>query len=450
MDRDDLLRQLTEDVLAYVMDGSIPKSTVAERIKPDQLDQRFNDWATLVDLHFILKSDVTEFVQELPTHLRSLKTDTRSTAHTTRGAVNGRVNWSRTTRTRLSESPGDTSLFVCETRTEDYDTDENLVLKHLLSVVHRALQSAEEYLDREYGWMEQTWTDERDLVTELRRIVERNVHVRRIRPPAQYEPTDRMLAAAEASRHEVYRTAAHLVRDRRRAQRGDADAIRELLDTTAITPDDEDTLLELFVLFRMIATLEELQGDAFELETISSGRQEVARLVGEKELVLYHDNSAESRELSFRTGIPDDVPDEELGRTELVQRVAHRVAEQYFHREFRNHTGRPDVIVLEVISADRREYEYLIVEVKNSTRRDTIRTGIKETLEYLAFLRVDETFVFGTEPTESVFGNGWNGLLVIQDFEAGETAHLRDQETMRILQASELDTELEAILREIV
>lgn len=450
MDRDELLRQLTEDVLAYVMDGSIPKSTVAERIKPDQLDQRFNDWATLVDLHFILKPEVTTFVQELPTHLRSLKTDTRSTAQTTRGAVNGRVNWSQTTRTRLSESPGDTSLFVCETRTEDYDTDENLVLKHLLSVIHRTLQSAEEYLDREYGWMEQTWTDERDLVTELRRIVERNVHVRRIRPPAQYEPTDRMLAAADASRHEVYRAAAHLVRDRRRARRGDAGAIRELLDTTAITPDDEDTLLELFVLFRMIATLENLQDDAFELETISAGRQEVARLIGEKELVLYHDNSADDRGLSFRTGIPDHVPDEELGRTEIVQRVAHRVAEEYFHREFRDHTGRPDVIVLEVISADRSEYEYLVVEVKNSTRKDTIRTGIRETLEYLAFLRIDEKFVFGSEETEPYFGDGWNGLLVVQDLADEDTAPISEQETIRILQASELETELQTILREIV
>ncbi|NKE37536.1 hypothetical protein GWG54_17325 [Natronococcus sp. JC468] len=52
------------------------------------------------------------------------------------------------------------------------------------------------------------------------------------------------------------------------------------------------------------------------------------------------------------------------------------------------------VTLLEIISGD-GDQEYLIVEVKNSTSEDTIRRGIKETLEYLAFLRLNEVYVFG-------------------------------------------------------
>ena len=111
--------------------------------------------------------------------------------------------------------------------------------------------------------------------------------------------------------------------------------------------------------------------------------------------------------------------------------------------------GRPDIIVLEIISEDESEHEYLITEVKNSVNEDTIRRGIKETLEYLAFLRVNEEFVFG--PGEDVFGSGWNGLLVVQDLDA-ETATLSEQtdREIAILQASELEDGLRRILRELV
>jgi len=33
---------------------------------------------------------------------------------------------------RYSQNPADTSLFVCDNRSEDYDTPENLVLKRLI------------------------------------------------------------------------------------------------------------------------------------------------------------------------------------------------------------------------------------------------------------------------------------------------------------------------------
>ena len=71
----------------------------------------------------------------------------------------------------------------------------------------------------------------------------------------------------------------------------------------------------------------------------------------------------------------------------------------------RNHTALPDVIVLAVISEADDQHEYLITEVKNSTNVDTIRRGIKETLEYLAFLRVNEEFVFGPDEAD-YFGSG--------------------------------------------
>ncbi|WP_232700602.1 hypothetical protein [Halobacterium wangiae] len=452
MHKDDLLDSLTEDILAYAMQGAFPEREIAATLKPDELDDRFKEYELLLDLHFILQDDVTSFVRELPKHVRSIRTETQNVSHTTRGAVNGRIDWSATTKKRYSEYPNDRSIFVCENRSKNYDIPENLVLKRLLAVIYETLSAAESYLRSDYTWVEETWRGDEELIDELTNLVERNVHVRRIREPASYEPTERMLTQAESSRQPVYRQAARLLRKRQRLFDGDEALLRELLAETAVTPDDEDVLFELFVLFRFISTIDAMREGSFTLETIASDHQEVAHFTGETEaeteIAIYHDNSARDRDLSFRAGVDRD--SDSLSRTDRVQLVAQEVADSYFtDREFQNHTGRPDIIVLEIISGN-GTYEYLITEVKNSTRTKTIRQGIKETLEYVAFLRLDDEFVF-TDESEDVFGDGWNGLLVIQDLDS-ETASFEAQKDneITILQASEIDEQLQHVLENIL
>lgn len=448
MNKNELLERITEDILAYVMHGTFPERELARSIMPEQLDERFEEYELLLDLHFILQDDLVDFVRELPEHLRSIRTETRTTSRTSRGTIDGRINWGATLKKRYAEHPRNASIFVCDNRSENYDIPENLVLKHLISIIHRTIRESEEYLRADYDWVSETWRGNEDLIDELQRITERNVHIRRIREPDAYEPTERMLTTAADSRHEVYRNAASLLRARRRLFRGEADEIHRLLEETAITPDDEETLFELFVLFRFVSTLEDLRESKPQFQTIATDRQEVARFEGEKEIVLYHDNSARDRNLSF-VAVPDE-KEEMHSRSDKVQLVAQEIASNYFRKDFRNQTGRPDVIVLEIISEADDQHEYLITEVKNSANEDTIRRGIKETLEYLAFLRVNEEFVFGQKDRD-VFGSGWNGILVVQDLDE-ETASVGEQSDreIAILQASELDEELEIILSDVI
>lgn len=448
MNRDELLDELTGDILAYVMHGGFPERKLASELRPGGVDERFEDYEMLVRLHFILREDVVDFVEALPGRLRSIKTQTENVSRTTRGGINGRINWSATFRERYSSNPSDTALFVTENRTESYDTDENVVLKRLLAVIYETLIECREYLERDYDWVNERWRAGRDLVESMTDIFERNVHVRRIRDPESYEPTERMLERAAVSRQVVYREASSLVRTYQRTMDGEPDAIRELLDRTTITPDDDETLFELFVLFKFIETIESLRSREFILRTIESGSQEVARLTSaDAEIVLYHDSSASDRDLSFQPFEPDKRT-EELSRAERVKREAREVLASYFDRTSRPvYTKRPDVIVLEVRASS--GIEYLVTEVKNSTRQETIHRGIEETLEYLAFLRQDEEFVF--EQDTGYFGNGWNGLLVVQDL-GDDTLALEEQgsQPIRILQASEVQSKLRDVLERVV
>jgi len=71
--------------------------------------------------------------------------------------------------------------------------------------------------------------------------------------------------------------------------------IRRRQNHTAITPDDGDTLFELFVLYQFVSTLEEVSEQHATFSTSQSGRQEVVRIDVETEIVLYHDSSAPGR-----------------------------------------------------------------------------------------------------------------------------------------------------------
>jgi len=252
-----------------------------------------------------------------------------------------------------------------------------------------------------------------------------------------------MIQTAAMSRSDVYREAASLLQDHRRARESNPDALRELLEETLITPDDEETLFELYVLFQYVESIEEYQQSETSVKTIESGKQEVARIKSEDgtDVVLYHDSSANDRNLSF---VPEPIEkhDAELTRSEQIDRQAREIVENYFtDKGFQLQTNRPDIIILEVQHDE--GYEYLITEVKNSTSEQTVKSGVTETLEYLAFLRQENKLVFDTD---TPFGSGWNGVLVVQDFEGRATAPIEDQETIRILQASELADSLPVIL----
>lgn len=448
MDREHLLRTLTSDILTYVMHRSFPEQHAMERIKPNGLDHRFDDFEMLMRLHFILHPDVVDFVEELPVRLRSIKTQTESVTSVSRGTVDGRIDWHGTTQERYSRNPQDKALFVCEHRSENYDIEENLVLKALLSLIYDTLNECSRYFERDYEWVTDRWKDSLDLVETMTNLFERNVHVRRIRQPQAYEPTDRMIERSVASRQRIYREAAALLSRYRETLAGDADALRELLEQTAITPSDDETLFELYVLFRYVSAIENLSDEEFTLRTIESGSQEVARLTSDdtdEQVVLYHDNSARDRGLSFISNISDK-SERSPSRTERIHREAQKIANTYFtEEEFRTATGRPDIIVLEI--QQKNQHTYLITEIKYSSRPETIRSGIKETLEYLAFLRQDGELVHD-EP--DIFGSGWSGVLVVRDLPDTKTAAVGDQRSIRILQASEVEDQLQTILQRIL
>lgn len=327
-------------------------------------------------------------------------------------------------------------------------------MKRLLSVIYETLKNCEKFFERNHEWSKK-WNDE-GLIEDMKNIFERNVHVKRIKEPSEYEPTERMLKSAENSRKRIYRESARLIRKRQNIFSGDKDEIRELLNKTAIRPEDEETLLELFVLFRFISTIENIKSENFSLNTGSRGSQRIATMEGEKkEIAVYHDSSAKKDlGIEFKFDPEQHIPKDENGnpvrpysRPEQVELKSREVVKNYFKKEnSQQHTGRPDVILVEIIDKESDDREYFITEVKNSTNEKTIKRGIKEALEYLAFLRDSDDFIYDRDS----FGGEKSGLLVVQDFEGNrDTQDLEEQEgPIRIVEASKLEKNVRDIISE--
>jgi len=111
-----------------------------------------------------------------------------------------------------------------------------------------------------------------------------------------------MMIAAESSRQPIYQEAASLLRTRAKLFDGDHGEIKDLLNNTAITPDDDETLFELYVLFRFVSVLESVRDQQAQFKPIQAGRNEIAKFAGEPELVLYYDQAATDRDLICHRG----------------------------------------------------------------------------------------------------------------------------------------------------
>ena len=86
----------------------------------------------LLRIHFILKTDVMEFIKKLTKRIRKIKTSTDKTNRNFRNEVRGRVNWQDTIKERCKHNYADETLFVWEETDKDFNIKENLVLKKIV------------------------------------------------------------------------------------------------------------------------------------------------------------------------------------------------------------------------------------------------------------------------------------------------------------------------------
>lgn len=216
-----------------------------------------------------------------------------------------------------------------------------------------------------------------------------------------------MLTTALQAREPLYRDAAAVVTQYNATVGADRDPelIEELLASTLIVPLDTNggpnrmysTLFELYILFAVIRGLESQLDQRASVSPIAANRGAVATfsLAPETTVSIYYEQAATADGFSFLGGAPSNPT-----RREEVQRRYVETADLLPGTGGKTTTNRPDVLL--VVEHDDVVQPELAFPIECKYQKEdggnqTVKRGIREALEYIAYMRHDGVLVYPDE-----------------------------------------------------
>lgn len=373
-------------------------------------DLNIDNIETLLRIHFVLtESDdgsdsvgVIDFVRELEYRIRHMKTSTSRKTIERRGEVRGHIDWQQTIKARSRSGHLAEPIFVSNQPEEHYDINENLVLKRLLSVIYDIINNDLEYALADpvrYDWLG-AWTDStaaesseslESAAEMFQWVFERNIYLQRIdaRTPIL---TDRTIEAVKRSRSVFYQHAAELLDRYRQLKRHnlDSEIARNLLNHTLIAPDKSEVLFELYWIFQILDAYE-----GVEYHVLSDQRAYPSVIASwEQDGMRYEmSHDATGRSLMFDESIEGESiePDGYLYRMNEVLSKYQKLNDQLLDRGGGSlWGGRPDIVLERFREGEAEDWildKVFVGEVKYTRNPDYVASGLRELLEYMAFVK---------------------------------------------------------------
>lgn len=434
---DDLLESIADDFHTYLRRGVRFEQVIGSAHPELDID----DLETLLRIHFVLTDaadgdqdvGVLDFVRKLEDRIRQMKTTTTPELVQRQGEVRGHIDWQQTVKDRSRTGRLDEPIFVSRQPEEHYNIEENLVLKRLLSIIREIVfDDLSHALENPgaYGWLN-VWTDSdaasspRDpesAAEMLKRLLEENIYLQRI-DAEDRELTDRTIESVKQSRSVFYQEAAILLDRYRQLIQHELDSTeaREILNHTIIAPDRTDVLFELYWIFRILNVYENVQYRVLTDQRTHPSVIAAWELEGARYRVS-HDSTGTGLTFNESIHIESIEPDGYLYRLNEVLSRWKELSEKMLDRggESTLWGGRPDIVV-ERYEQDAGTWfldHIFIGEVKYTQNLDYVATGLRELLEYMAFVRERDTEGDYVEAPENVLNSvRVKGLLFVDDLE---------------------------------
>lgn len=394
-----LISEIAEDFTTYLKRGANFAPYTSE-IDPNL---NINEVEKLLRIHFVLTETsgdypgVIDFVSCLRRRIRRIKTTVAKKSEELHGQVRGGIDWGSTLKSRSRSGFQDRTQFVCQQTQKNYEVPENLVLKRLLSVIHEivtedlkpALMNGDGY-----GWLDEWVSNDEKLVQTLNSVFLRNVYLNRVEIEGE-ALTDRTINSVKKSRTKFYREAATLLERYRKLMDYEIkpDEAKELLKNTYIKPEKTEVLFEFYWLFKILNSFEDVR-----FNIVDGHNNVVAEWEDEKyRYRIYHDSTGS---LSFQENLEDvDLPDEDgyLYRQGKVIKKWQELAEDAFDLKGTDQLwgGRPDILLEKYRKLESSQDELVrlfIGEVKYTESPNYAAQGLRELLEYLAFVKNEGSY----------------------------------------------------------
>ncbi len=378
-----LIKEISDFLVVYLKSGKVGLNSFITKtdLKISQLEQ-------LLNLHFLLKEEVKQYVKELPVLIRRFKTSTTVKEETSHGKVHGQIQWQQTIKERMRRNSKDKTIYSVVERTREYAIKENLVLFEVLQVLYDILfEKIDSDYYKKYKWF-QEWESLKGIVLFM---IKKNVYLSHIQFE-QGKVTDRMILDTMKHRNPLYQRSAMILYLYRKIISGQLAEIevQQLLMETFIYPQEEDVLFELYWIVKIIQR--NSVNAEFQLLDGRNRNNLVAEWMVETFVYrVFHDSTGSDR-IKFNVSSEEVSIDFHpfINRKLASLRDAEERSRAFFGQGFDTTTywsGRPDIIV-EILDKKTSELKKVVLgEVKYTNRLEYVITGLRELMDYMKFVR---------------------------------------------------------------
>ena len=418
-----ILDEIADDFNFFLLNG-VRFDSFAREIDPNL---NINDIQKLLRIHFVLTEGVIEFVNQLSGRIRLIKTSTTKETCTQKDIIRGRIDWAKTLRTRYNTNPRDENLFVCSMAMENYDINENIILKKLLQIIHDIIfNDLKPAIDNDYEWIGD-WAEKKELKKNISDIYLKNIYIKRI-DSKKLRVTERMISSASKSRHALYREAADLLRRYNHLINYDlnTEETKELLRNTFIRPDKIEILFELYWVIKILKEYKDRAHIRFNL--IEGTPKTVIASWNSSEYTyrMYHNSTGGLQLNENLRDVEEPETDGYLSRELKAMKKLSQIGNEIFDVDSRDTLwgGRPDIIIEKQHSESKEIKQVFIGEVKYTDNKNYAMKGLRELLEYMALIKVKESGEY-IQKLEDIFESEQvKGGLFINDVKIKEGASI--------------------------
>lgn len=372
-----VIAEISQYIHGYLKEGKLSILPYSYDINPS-----IHSLTDLLKIHFLLCESTQVFVEKLSLRLKRFKTTTVSKKETTHNSIRGSFLWQETMQKRY-RAGNDRTVYVTSEQNRSYDTDENRVLKELLTILYQL--NEEEFIQgilKKTKWSE-AWNT---LSPNVTKALYKNSYIQRV---STVKTTPKMRLRASKHRMPIYREAAALLNTYHRLIDGrySSEELKDLFYATFLMTDNEDALMELYWTIQLIK--DRTAEPTFHL--LTDGETKVAEWTDQGQTFSVFHNSTGTNHLNFNIDIEElkeinhPVVTQMFAAKEWAEKQSQAVFGKSYSRGIWN--GRPDILI-EVVDANTGDLKELVIgEVKNTDSISYAKEGLWELSEYLHYVR---------------------------------------------------------------
>lgn len=419
--REYLIKEIGVELFAYLKSGKLNLSPYIR-----QLNLNIDKLEQLLQIHYIMKEEVQNFIRLLGERLRRVKTSTITSNELFFGGIKGSIDWQKTITERYKRNYRDNTIFSCNEKSRSYDIKENLVLKEYIEVLYRIFF---EYIDfsklETYEWL----NEGAYLKGVVKEVYEKNIYLSKIKNNNS-KVTDRMIEDTIKNRNQLYSESARLLKVYRKLMNFhlEEEEVLKLFSDTFIYADKDETLFELYWVTKIIRD----NAENHKLFLMDGNSSLVASWEKQEEIYeLYHDSTG-GYDTVFQVSLKEieDINNPYIRRklqainktSELAAKLLGNNDENRYKYLWR---GRPDIIINIRDKESNNLKKLLFGEVKYTLNKDYALEGLKELMEYAMFVKdISGNYLFDISERHDI-----QGILFIDDVDFNKI----QDETIRVV-----------------